>query len=165
LSKGLHRIMISVEDAPGGKSGLAIRAFQHLKKEIKKDDVKPWFVSARVIGLDCRTYNFEDETWEDEWEDTNAIPSLVEITLYMEPVEKNQPAIKVQRIIEIPVAPAVTGAVKAVETPPGQTIPGNPNQTQPNPTPGNQTPPTQNKPNETGSDGNPPGQPTISLPK
>jgi len=119
LSRGLHRIMITVEDNRG-ESGLAIRAFQHLKKEIEKDDVDPWFVSSRVMGLDCRVYNFEDEDWDDEWEDTNAIPRLVEITLFMEPVEKYEPPIKLQRIVEIPVAPAVTGAVRVAESAPGQ---------------------------------------------
>ena len=117
LAKGLHRIMVSVEDTPDGGEGLAIRAFQHLKDEIEKDDVDPWFVSSRVQGLDCEIYNFEEEDWKDEWEDTNAVPSLIQITLYMEPLEKGELPLKVQRIVQIPVAPAVTGAVTAAETP------------------------------------------------
>jgi len=116
LAKGLYRIMLSVEDA-GRQSGLAVRSFQHLLKEIEPGDADPWFVSPRVIGLECRVYNFEDETWEKEWEDTNALPSLVEITLYMEPVEKFKPPIKLQRVVEIPVAPAVTGAVRITQAP------------------------------------------------
>ena len=116
LARGLHRIMISVEDFRG-KSGLAIRAFQHLKDEIEKDDVDPWFVSSRVVGLECRVYNFEDETWEDKWEDTNSIPRLVEITVFLEPVERNEPVIKLQRVVEVPVAPAVTGAVRVTQSP------------------------------------------------
>ncbi len=116
LSRGLYRIMLSVEDA-GRDSGLAVRSFQHLKEEIDKADVKPWFVSPRVNGLNVEIYNFEDEDWDDEWEDTNAVPSLVRITLYMEPVEKFKPPIKLQRIVEIPVAPAVTGAVRVTQGP------------------------------------------------
>jgi prepilin-type N-terminal cleavage/methylation domain-containing protein len=111
LAKGLHRIMIGVDD------GLSVRSFQHLKEEIEKSDVEPWVVSPRVVGLDCRIYNFEDEDWDEEWEDTNAVPSLVEITVFMEPVEKGRPPIKLQRIVEIPVAPAVTGAVQVGRAP------------------------------------------------
>ncbi|HMO05053.1 MAG TPA: prepilin-type N-terminal cleavage/methylation domain-containing protein [Kiritimatiellia bacterium] len=117
LGKGLHRIMVSVEETPDGDPALAIRAFQHLKDEIDKNDVDPWFVSSRIIGLDCEVYNFEDEDWKQEWEDTNAVPSLVQVTLYMEPVEKYGPVLKMQRIIQIPVAPAVTGAVTATQSP------------------------------------------------
>lgn len=115
LSHGLYRIMLSVEGGGGG-SGLAVRSFQHLKSEIEKDDAEPWIVSPRVIGLGCRIYNFEDETWENEWEDTNAVPRLVEITVFMEPLEKFGSPVKLQRLVEIPVAPAVTGAVRAVSS-------------------------------------------------
>ena len=45
------------------------------------------------------------------------MPSLIQITLYMEPLEKGELPLKVQRIVQIPVAPAVTGAVTAAETP------------------------------------------------
>lgn len=130
LANGLHRIMISVEDAPGGDSGLAVRAFQHMQKEIEKNDVDPWFISSRVVGLDCRPYNFEDEDWDDEWEDTNAVPSLVEVTVYMEPLERNEQPVRLQRIIEIPVAPAVTSAVQVGQGQLGQTTQGEQNQNQ-----------------------------------
>jgi len=149
LAKGLHRIMISVEDTPDGDEGLAIRAFQHLKDEIEKDDVDPWFVSSRVKGLDCEIYNFEDEDWKDEWEDTNAVPSLIQITVYMEPLEKGELPIKLQRIVQIPVAPAVTGAVTAVQAP-GETgtnvEPGQQPQPQPNGSTGGNTTSPGNQP-------------------
>lgn len=114
LANGVHRIMVSVEDAPDGESGLSVRAFQHMKKEIDKDDVDPWFISSRVIGLDCEVYNFEDEVWDTEWEDTNAVPSLLQVTVFLEPLDDGEPAVKVQRVVEIPVAPAVTSAVSVV---------------------------------------------------
>ena len=112
LANGLYRIMLGVED-----DGLEVRSFQHLKEEIEKDEVDPWVVSPRVIGLDCEVYNFEEEDWDDEWEDTNSVPSLVLITLYMEPVEKNEPPVKLQRVVEIPIAGAVTGAVTVTRQP------------------------------------------------
>lgn len=116
LSLGLYRIMLDVES--GGDGGLAVRSFHHLADEIEKNDVEPWIVSSRVRGLDCRIYNFEEEIWEDEWENTNEIPTLIEITLFLEPIEKYERPVKVQRIIQIPVAPAVKGAVRVEEPAP-----------------------------------------------
>ena len=115
LANGLHRIMLAVEEPAGTDGALGVRAFQHLLEEIEPDDVEPWFVSSRVRGLDCQVYNFEEEDWDDEWEDTNAVPSLVKITLFMEPMERGEPPIKLQRVVEIPVAPAVTAAVTVAE--------------------------------------------------
>jgi hypothetical protein len=135
LANGLHRIMISVEDAPGGDSGLSVRAFQHLLDEIEKDDVDPWFISSRVIGLDCETYNFEDELWEDEWEDTNAVPSLVSITVFLEPLERGEDPVEIRRVIKIPVGPAVTGAVSVVTGREGEQAQGDPNAPEAQPQP------------------------------
>lgn len=131
LSKGLHRIMLTVENTPEGDPGLAVRAFQHMQKEIEKDDVDPWFVSGRVIGLDCETYNFEEEIWEDEWEDTNTVPSLVQITVYLQPTEKYGSPVEVRRVIEIPVGPAVTSAVAVTTGQGDQAVQGDQNQAQP----------------------------------
>ena len=39
---------------------------------------------------------------------------MVSVTLYLEPLEKNERPVKLMRIVEIPLGPAVTGAVKAV---------------------------------------------------
>lgn len=115
LANGMYRIMLSVED-----DGLAVRSAQHMLDELDMDDVEPWFVSPRVKGLGCRIYNFEEEDWDEEWEDTNAIPSLVEITLFLEPVERGEPMVKLQRIVEIPLAPAVEGAVTVSRGPEGE---------------------------------------------
>ncbi len=112
LSRGVYRIQLSVED-----EGLAVRSAQHMKDELDMDDVDPWFVSPRVKGLDCEIYNFEEEDWDEEWEDTNAIPSLVRITLYLEPMERSDPPVKLQRIVEIPLAPAVEAAVVVTRNP------------------------------------------------
>ena len=59
----------------------------------------------------------QEEEWEDEWEDTNSIPSLVEYTLSMEPLEKHEDLVQISRVVEIPVAPAVDGAVAFEDEP------------------------------------------------
>lgn len=110
----LHRIVFTIDAAPGGDSAVSIRAFSHLSNE---EDARPdpWFISSQVKGFRMRAYDVEDRAWLDRWEETNAIPSLVEITLYMDPVEEYGPPIRLLRAVEIPVAPAVTGVVDFAE--------------------------------------------------
>ena len=111
LANGLHRIEITVQENEDGDPAVAIRAFPHLT-EMEDWEADPWFVSTVVKGLNVRTYNQQDEDWEDEWEDTNAVPSLVEVTLFMDPVddERGDP-VELSRLVEIPVAPVVQNAV------------------------------------------------------
>lgn len=110
----LHRLVFSIENSDRGEPAVAIRALSHLTDEEETDemDVTPWFVSSEVKGFRCRFYDFEEERWSSNWEDTNSLPSLLEITLYADPVKKYDPPIKLQRLVVIPVAPAVTNAVK-----------------------------------------------------
>ncbi len=110
LANGLHRLVITVEDNEDGDPAVAIRAFPHLA-DIEDDEEDPWFLSTVVKGIDCRTYNLEDEDWDDHWEDTNAIPSIVEVTLYMDPLEEYDDPVTLSRMVQIPVAPMVTQSV------------------------------------------------------
>ncbi len=111
----LHRIFFSVENNDRGDPAVAIRAMPHMMDEEDADDT-PWFVSSEVKGFKCRVYDFEEESWETTWENTNSVPRLVEITLYMDPVEEYGPPVTLQRLIEIPVAPPGTNAVKMGES-------------------------------------------------
>ncbi len=116
LGRGLHRIVISIEDNKKGDPGFAVRAFSHFS-DLGDEDTDPWFVSSEVKGIECRTFDPESEDWETDWEDTNTIPSLVEITLYMDPIEKYGPPVKLSQAIEIPVALPVTNAIPLGEEP------------------------------------------------
>jgi len=112
--QGLHRIVFTIENNEDGDEAVAIRALSHLSEDDPFEE-EPWFISSEVKGIDCRFYNFEDEAWEKDWEDTNALPSLVEVTLYMDPITEYGDPVKMQRLVEIPIAPAVTNAVKMDE--------------------------------------------------
>ncbi len=112
LASGLHRIEFTIGNNGEGESGVEIKAYPYVADEDTVDAVEPWFVSSEVKGVQCRTYNAEEEEWQNEWEDTNSIPTLVEVTLYMDPVEEYGEAVKIQRLVEIPIAPAFTNAVK-----------------------------------------------------
>jgi len=117
LLNGLYRITITVENNDDGDPAVAVRAYPHLA-EVDEFDVDPWYVSTKVQGIDCKPYNFEDEYWDDVWEDTNSVPSLVEVTLFMEPLERYGDPVTLKRLVEIPIGPAVTSAVMNVRAPP-----------------------------------------------
>ncbi|MFH0954392.1 MAG: prepilin-type N-terminal cleavage/methylation domain-containing protein [Verrucomicrobiota bacterium] len=110
LANSLHRLVVDIEENEDGDSAVAIRALPHLA-DMEEDDVDPWFVSTEVKGISCRVYDLETESWEGEWEDTNSVPSLLEITLYMDPLEQYGEPVKIERLVEIPIAPALTNAV------------------------------------------------------
>jgi uncharacterized membrane protein YgcG len=114
LARGLHRLEVTVEDNEDGEDAFAIRAWPHLKDE-EDVDVEPWYVSTEIKGIACRVYNFEDEDWDDDWENTNALPTIVEISLFMDPLEEYGDPVVLRRMVEIPVAPDSTQAVKQVE--------------------------------------------------
>ncbi len=112
LNRGLHRIVVTVENNPDGDPAFAIRALPHLSED-EDEDPDPWFVSTEVKGLKFRFYNVEDEDWDDEWEDTNSLPAIVEVTLYLDPLEKYGPPVEFKRLVRIPLGGAVPEAVKA----------------------------------------------------
>ena len=115
LSKGTHRIIFNIEDNDDGDPSVCIRAYDPLLEDEDTLEVERWFVSTEVQGIQCRVYNPEEEVWENSWEgeQTNTLPSLVEITLYMDPIEKFGDPVTLKRVVEIPIAPAVTNAVSA----------------------------------------------------
>ncbi len=114
-ANGLHRIVVTIDRTDQGQYGVAIRAMPHLSED-EDLDPDPWFVSTRVKGLRCEIWDDEFAVWEERWEESNAVPSLVKVTLEMEPDEPYDPPIRIQRAIQIPVAPAVTSRVDFVET-------------------------------------------------
>ena len=113
LANGLHRLSITVEDNDDGKPSLAVKAWPHLADPEKIDDVEPWYISTEITGLDCVVYDIEDEDWTDDWEDTNSIPRLVQLTFYLPPIEKYGKAQTIQRLIEIPIAAPLESAIRA----------------------------------------------------
>ena len=108
-----HRVRLSIEDDDDAGSAVAVRAWWPSATSITFDPLErdPHFVSGKVVGLNCRVAKeMEDDKWDwtDTWEEdeaTNCLPRVVEITLYLEPLDLNEPPVEIQRTIEIPVAP------------------------------------------------------------
>ena len=115
LSKGTHRIIFNIEDNDDGDPSVCIRAYDPLLEDEDTVKIDRWFVSTEVQGIQCRVYNTEEEVWENSWEGelTNTPPNLVEITLYMNPIDEFGDPVTLKRVVEIPIAAAVTNAVNA----------------------------------------------------
>jgi len=113
LWRGLHRIKISVEEDEDGRPAVASRAWRPYGNamDFKSDDVTPFFISEKVLGMNCRVAKEADEDdgwkWEDEWgtDATNRLPLAVEVILYLEPIEAREEPVEIKRVVEIPVAP------------------------------------------------------------
>ncbi len=112
LARGLHRIWIGIAANEEGDDAFAVRAYPHFSEDVEPEDVEPWFISSRIEGLDCQIWNNEQEDWDNEWEDTNAVPPLVQVTLFLKPVERGGEPIKMSRLVEIPIGPSTTGRVQ-----------------------------------------------------
>lgn len=120
LARGLHRLWIGIAANDNGDDSFAVRAYAHFAEDVEPKDVDPWFISSRVKGLDCKVWNNEQEDWDDEWENTNTVPPLVQLTLILEPMERDGEPVRVSRLVEIPVGPSTTGNVSR-STAPGAT--------------------------------------------
>ncbi len=102
LTKGLHRLEVTVENNADGNPAVAVRAYPHLADEEDIEEADPWYISTEVKGVNCRVYSKEEEEWLDEWEFTNSLPRLVEITVYLDPLEEYGDPVEMKRVVEIP---------------------------------------------------------------
>lgn len=107
-----HRVRISIEenDDRDRRLALAVRGWRAYgePEDFTYEDVEPVFLTTRVIGLNCRiaTNMVNDEVdWKSDWEPTNRIPAAVELTLYLEPLEKGDRPVAIRRAVGLPVAP------------------------------------------------------------
>ncbi len=108
---GLHRIQVGAGEDDDGNEGLLVTVWQHLadEEEVEKES---WVVSETIRGLTCSVYNNEDEDWDDQWEHTNSIPGLIEITLFAEAPDRYDDPIEYRQLIEIPLGPPVTDDIE-----------------------------------------------------
>jgi len=116
LGNGLYRVALSIEKNDEGDDAVAVRAYPHMV-DVEDQDVDPWYISTKVKGIECEVYDFETESWETDWEDTNSVPSLVMLRLYMDPVEQYGKAVIMERLVEIPIGMVATSEVEGVAGP------------------------------------------------
>ena len=108
-SRSPHRVTFTMRKDKEGKACPAVRAWRTYgqAEDFDPEDIEFEALSRRVVGFNCRTaYEEVDEEWEwlDEWEETNKLPRVVEITLYVEPLEPGEDSVEIKRVVSIPVA-------------------------------------------------------------
>ncbi len=106
LQNGLHRISVAVDSAQGGR-GLVVRAWPHLAEDVNENDAEAWLVCPEVEEFDCEWYDFEDEAWSRDWEETNSLPKLVRVTLTMKKRKEFDENLELRRLVELEVAPEI----------------------------------------------------------
>jgi len=116
LAGGLHRLSLSV-DGTGERRGLVATAYPHMvdAEDIgmeRKPDAEEIPVSREVQGFSCEWYDFEEEDWSQEWEETNSLPKLVRLNLVMKPRENEKEPLRLSRVVELAVAPDLPGREK-----------------------------------------------------
>lgn len=126
-----HRIKFFLED---GKEGDKMAAITAWRVRGQADDFDPEKlasipISKGITGFNCRPRDplSTEVEWLDEWEDTNKIPTAVELTLYMKPLDEGEASVEIKRIVELPVASLAWGG--SGSAPGGVTVqPGQPGQ-------------------------------------
>lgn len=108
LRDGLHRLEVTAEGS-GKNRGLTVRAWAHVTDEVEERDKQEWQVLKGVKGFACEWYDFEDESWSQDWEETNSLPKLVRVTLTMQPDGELKESLKLQRLVVLEVAPELPG--------------------------------------------------------
>jgi len=111
---GLHRIEMGGGTDEDGAEGLVVTVWPHLADEEEVEKTS-WFITETIKGLRCRAYDTDpdEERWRDDWEATNKIPGLLEITLYADPAREYDSPVEFRQLIEIPLGPPVTNDISA----------------------------------------------------
>ena len=120
LWRGLHRVKISVEEDEDGRLAVCSRAWRPYGNDMdfNPEDVTPFFISEKVLGINCRVAKElvagEGWKWEDEWGNdvTNLLPLAVEVAVFFEAPETSDEPVEIKRVVEIPVAPLSWSAQK-----------------------------------------------------
>ena len=118
LHNSLHRLSVGIGEDAHGQPAVTVTAWPYLLEEDEVKNLKPGFVSSEVRGLNCRVYDFEGRDWTDEWQNTNLVPAVVEITLFMDPPAQGTEPVKLQRLVEIPLGVTNANQVIAIGQPP-----------------------------------------------
>ena len=108
LVNGLHRLSVGM-DAVAGERGLVVRAWPHLSEERDARQAEAWLVCPEAKDFKCEWYDFENEGWTEDWEETNSLPKLVRVTLTMKPRKDFDEALELQRLVVLEVAPDLPG--------------------------------------------------------
>ena len=103
-----HRVRVFIGRDSSGREGIAFTGWRLAGQEddFDPDTLPPVILSERVVGFSCRAaWEFDSSgeiDWMDEWERTNQVPGIVEVTLYLEPVVAGEPPLEMRRVATLP---------------------------------------------------------------
>lgn len=110
LQYGPHRLNLFIDNDEKGHPALFSRAFPAVAdvEELEDEyDAEPHLVSRTVQGMEVLLYDADNDKWTtDEWENLNAVPDKLKLTLYAVSSNDDEEPIIFTRVIEIPVAPS-----------------------------------------------------------
>ena len=124
LAYGLHRISLGIEQIDQRRPALVVRSWPYLVTDQDQiAAVEPGFIAPEISGLACRVYDYTVQDWQTEWTSSNALPALVELTVFVNNNTNDnstataEPLI-LQRIIEMPLGVTnVTDAMRITLNP------------------------------------------------
>lgn len=109
-----HRVRFYLDKDEKDRDVVAVQAWQLLgqPEDFDYEEVEPIHLSRKIIGFNCRMAHriLDDEIeWLDEWTGgvSNKVPTVFEITMYLEPSEEGGEPAKMTRIMGVPVGPRV----------------------------------------------------------
>lgn len=118
FSETPHRVVFTLEEDEGSFSA-TVKAWQvvGLPEDFdEEDDVKSVLLSKETLGFNFRVkdpaQNLSEDLdlggdieieWLDEWENSNAIPELVEVTLFLKPATEEEDPLELKRLVSIPI--------------------------------------------------------------
>ena len=112
---GPHRLELSIDQDDDGNPALFALAMPPISlasedslEEFKDEyDEEPELACRNISGLGIEFWDAEEEEWTEEWEEENAVPERILITIWVTPNDPKEEDMQFQRIIEVPVFDSV----------------------------------------------------------
>lgn len=108
--RGPHRINLFIDTDDRGEPALFVLPMPAIAdpEEFEKEyDAEPILVSREVRGLEILFWDADAEQWTEEWEEENAVPDRIQVTVLIAPPDTNEEPMPFTRLIEIPVFDSV----------------------------------------------------------
>ena len=105
-----HRTEFTVERDDEGEGVATMKAWRILgqTEDFDPEEMESTILAKRIVGFNCRAAHelIEGEIdWIDEWDHTNQLPAAIEVTLYVDAMDKGKDPVEMKRVIGVPVAP------------------------------------------------------------
>ena len=110
FAKGPHRVELFIDDDDYGRPALFAIAMPAIADDEEFEDeydADPILVTRAVQGMEILFWDEEQEDWTEEWEEENAVPERILLTIFVVSEDEDEEPIEFTRVIEIPVAPSV----------------------------------------------------------